>query len=137
VAAQLLGDRPDLAGRNALHVHLRQRRHQRPLRALIPFEQLGREPSGAVLRNPQLELADPRDQRPAVIARPVALPARCPLALLGAQRLGHLGFEHLLQRRPHQRPQKLLVPRQKGFDVNCPRLTFPLGHGVHPRQRIR
>jgi hypothetical protein len=26
---------------------------------------------------------------------------------------------------------------QKGFDVDRPRFTVPLGHGVHPRQRIR
>jgi hypothetical protein len=84
-----------------------------------------------------LQLADPRDQRPAVIARPVALPARRPFALLGAQGLCHLRFKHLLQRRPHQRPQKLLVLRHKGFDVDRPRFTLPLGHGVHPRQRIR
>src|SRR5262249_29027516 len=100
-------------------------------------EQLGREPPFAVLWHSQLELADPRDHRPDVIARPVALPTRCPLALLGAQRLGHLGFEYLLQRRPHQRPQKLLVFAQKGFDVDRAGLTLPLGHGVHPRQRIR
>ena len=35
VAAQLLGDRLDLAGRDALHIHLRQRRHQRLLGALV------------------------------------------------------------------------------------------------------
>ena len=39
----------------------------------------------------------------------------------------HLRFEHLLQRRPHQRPQKLLVLPQKGFDVDRPRFTLPLG----------
>jgi hypothetical protein len=98
----------------------------------VPFEQLGREPPGAVLRNPQLELANPRDQRPPVIARPVTLPLRCPLALLGAQCLGHLSFEHLLQRRPHQRPQELLVRPQKRFDVDRAGLTLPFGHGVHP-----
>ena len=81
VAAQLLGDRLHFAGRNPLHVHLRQRRHQRPLRALIAFEQLGRKPPGSILRYPQLQLADPRDQGPPVIARPVALSARRPFAL--------------------------------------------------------
>ena len=34
-------------------------------------------------------------------------------------------------------PGVLLVLRQKGFDVDRPRFTLPLGHGVHPRQRIR
>src|SRR6202030_1909300 len=71
---------------------------------------------------------------PPVIARPVALSARRPFALLGAQGLRHLRFEHLLQRRPHQRPQKLLVLPQKGFDVDRPRFTLTLGHGVHPRK---
>ena len=116
MAAQLLGDRLDLPGRNALDIHLRQRRHQRPLRALIPFEQLGREPPVAILRNPQLELADPRDQRPAVIARPVTLPARCPLALLGAQRLRHLGFEHLLHHGAHNLAQAVRLCRDQVFD---------------------
>ena len=137
MAAQLLGDRLYLPRRHSLHVHFRQRRHQRTLGALIAFEQLGREPPGAVLRHAQLQLADPSDQRPAVIARPVALPARGPFAFLGAERLRHLRFEHLLQRRPHQRLQKLLVLRQNGFDVDRPSFTLPLGHGVHPRQRIR
>jgi hypothetical protein len=120
-----------------LHIHLRQCCHQRPLRALIPFEQLGREPPAAILRHSQLQLADPRDQRSAVIARPVALPPRRSLSLLGAQRLGHLRFEHLFERGSHQRPQKLFIPRQQGFHVNRSRLNFLAGHGVHPRQRIR
>ena len=85
MAAQLLGNRLNLARRNALHVHLCQRRHQRSLRALIALEQFGREPALAILRHAQLELADPGDQRPAVIARTVAQTARRPLALLGAQ----------------------------------------------------
>ena len=29
------------------------------------------------------------------------------------------------------------VPRQQGFHVDCSRLNFLAGHGVHPRQRIR
>src|SRR6476646_1945321 len=105
VAAQLLGDRLDFPGRDPLHVHLRQ-----PLRTLVSYEQLGREPSGSVLRNPQLEFADPRDQRPAIIARPVALPARRPFALLGAQGLRHLRFKHLLERHPHQSPAEIPRP---------------------------
>ena len=47
---KLLGDRLHFAGRNPLHGHLRQRRHQRPLRTLIPFEQLGREPPASLSR---------------------------------------------------------------------------------------
>ena len=137
MAAQLLGNRLHLARRNPLHIHLRQGRHQRPLRTLVALEQLGREAPFAVLRHPQLEFADPRDQCPAVITRPIPQPASRPLALLGAQRLGHLRFEHLLECRAHQRPQKLLVPCQEGFHVDYPRLNLLAGHGVHPRQRIR
>ena len=43
------------------------------------------------LAAPQFELADPRDQCPPVIPRPVTQPTRRPLALLGAQRFAHLG----------------------------------------------
>ena len=103
MAAQLLGNRLNFAGRNTLHIHLRQRRNQRPLRALVALEQFGREPALAILRHAQLELANPRDQRPAVIARAITQPARRPLALLGSQRLRHLHFENLLEGRPHQR----------------------------------
>ncbi len=76
-------------------------------------------------------------EAPPVVARPVALPPRRSLALLGAQRLGHLRFENLLERGSHQCPQELFIPRQQGFHVNCSRLNFLAGHGVHPRQRIR
>src|SRR3546814_2670315 len=39
MAAQLFGDRLDLARRNALDIHLGQRRHQRLLRPLVALEQ--------------------------------------------------------------------------------------------------
>ena len=42
MTAQLLGDRLDLPGRDPLHVHLGQRRHQRLLRALVALEQFRR-----------------------------------------------------------------------------------------------
>ena len=58
VAAQLLGDGLDLPARDALDVRLGERRHERLLGALIAFEQLGREAAVAILRHPQLELAD-------------------------------------------------------------------------------
>jgi len=85
---------------------------------------------GVVLDGSPLDADHPKSR--------VTLP-RCfpPFALLGAEHLRHLRFEHLLQRRPHQRPQKLLVCTHKGFDVNRPRFTLSPGHGVHPRQRIR
>src|SRR5690606_3663405 len=68
MAAQFLGDRLDLPGRDPLHIHLGQRRDERLLRALIAFEQLGREVPATVLRYPQLQLADPGDQCAAVVA---------------------------------------------------------------------
>src|SRR5580700_5274353 len=55
VAAQFLGDRLHLPCRDPLHIHLRQRRHQRLLGALVAFEELGGEPSIAILRHPQFK----------------------------------------------------------------------------------
>ena len=98
MAAQLFGDGLDLARRNALYVHLHHRRHQRFLAALVPLEYLGPEPPLPVLRHPQLDLAHARHQRPAVVTRPVAQPARRALAFARLQRLVHLRFQHLLQR---------------------------------------
>src|SRR3546814_2194040 len=69
--ARVFGERLDLARRNALDIHLGQRRHQRPLRPLVALEQLGREAPGTVLRHPQLQLADPRHQRARVMPRTV------------------------------------------------------------------
>src|SRR3546814_5041770 len=77
----------DLARRNALDIHLGQRRHQRLLRPLVALEQLGREAPGTVLRHPQLQLADPRHQRARVMPRTVAEPRIAALALARAQRL--------------------------------------------------
>src|SRR3546814_4057070 len=79
-----------LARRNALDIHLGQRRHQRLLRPLVALEQLGREAPGTVLRHPQLQLADPRHQRARVMPRTVAEPRIAALALARAQRLVHL-----------------------------------------------
>ena len=63
MADQFLGDLLDLPGRDPLHIPLNQGRNQRLLGALIAFEQLGREATLPVLRNPQLQLADPCDQK--------------------------------------------------------------------------
>src|SRR5918996_57136 len=133
VPAQLLGDRLDLAGGYPLDVHLGERRHQRLLRALVTLEQLGREAAGAVLRHSELQLADPGDQRSGVVARPIAEPLQRPLALLGAQRFGRLGFQELLQHRLHQQPQKVLVRRQQRLHFLKRRPKLASGHGVHPQ----
>src|SRR5271165_2154675 len=85
VAAQLLGDRLDLAGRDALHVHLGQRRHQRLLGALVALEELGREPAVPILRHAQLELAHPCDERTSVVAGTVAEPGGRAFALPGPE----------------------------------------------------
>src|ERR1700739_4986300 len=86
--------------------HLGQRRDQRLLGALIAFEELGREAAVAVLRHAQLELAHPGDEGAGVMAGAVAEPGNRTLALLGGERVGHLGFQHLL----HHRPDDLAQP---------------------------
>jgi hypothetical protein len=73
-----------LPGRDALHVHLGQRRHEPLLGALVALEKLGRDPAVPVLRQAQLELADPCDQGARIVAGAVAEPCRGALALLGA-----------------------------------------------------
>ena len=127
VAAQLLGDRLDLAGRHALDVHLGQRRHERLLGALVAFEQLGREAAGAVLRHSELQLADPGDQGAIVVAAAVAEARRRSLALLGTQRRGHLGFQQLLQHRLHQRTQEVAILGQRAFTSSRVGLSLPRG----------
>ena len=116
MAAQLLGDGLDLPGRDALHVHLGERRHERLLGALVAFEQLGREAAVAVLRHPQLELADTGDERARVVAGAVAEPGLRALALLGPERVGHLGFEHLLHHGAHDLAQAVRLCRDQVFD---------------------
>jgi hypothetical protein len=55
-----------------LHVHLGQRGNERLLRPLIALEQLGRKPPRSILWHPQLDLADPGDQRARVVAGAIA-----------------------------------------------------------------
>src|SRR5271165_471531 len=88
MAAQLLGDRLHLAGRDALHVHLGQRRHQRLLGTLVALGELGRKPSVAILRHAQLELAHAGHEGAGATAGAVAKPRDRALALLGPQRVG-------------------------------------------------
>ena len=132
VAAQRLGHRLDLSGRNPLDVHRGQGADQRLLRALIALEQLGREPPHPVLRHPQFQGADPRDQGPAVVAAAVRQPRLGPLALGGANRFRHLRLERGLNQRFHRRTHEIFVPRRQSFQVDNFRLTLALGHGVHP-----
>ena len=89
--------------------HLGQARRERLLGALVALEQLGREAPVPVPRHPQLQLADPGDQGPAVVARAVAEPAGAALALAGAERVRHLGLQHLLQHRAHDLAQPVGV----------------------------
>ena len=112
MAAQFLGDRLDLPRRDALHVHLGQRRHQGLLGALVALEEFGREPAVAILRHAQLELADPGDERARVIAGAVAKPRAGALALLGSERVSHLGFQHLLHHRPNDLAQPIRALRE-------------------------
>ena len=112
MAAQLLGDRLHLSGRDPLHIHLGQRRHQGLFRALVAFEQLGREPAVAILRHAQLELADAGDEGARVIAGAIAKPGARALALLGPDRVGHLGFQHLLHHRANDLAQPIRALRK-------------------------
>src|SRR5208282_1622598 len=132
MAAQLLGDRLDLASRNALHIHLGQRRHQRLLGSLVALEKLGREPAVSVLRHAQLELANPGDERAGVVAGAIAEPSAGALALLSPERVGHLGFQHLLHDRPNDLPQPVRARREQIVDGGDRRLTLNLGHGGVP-----
>src|SRR5215210_3409801 len=136
VAAELLGDRLDLPGRDPLHIHLGKSCYQGSLRALISFEQLGREVTLPVLRDPQLKLANPGDQGAPVIAGAVADPLRRPFSLAGAERVGHFGFEHLLHHGTNHLAQPIRVRKQKLFDRGDRWLTFLLGHGGFPSKGI-
>ena len=133
--AQLLRDRLHFARRHALHVHLGERRHEGALRALIALEQLGREAALPVLRHPQLQFADPGDQRPTVGAGPVTEQRHSPLVLLGAERLRHLRFQDLLQRRSHDLADKLAILGKQCFQRRRSRLTLSFGHGVSSLSR--
>lgn len=127
MAAQLFRYRLDLAGRHALHIHLRKRGHQGPLRTLVTLEKLGGEAAGPVLRNSQLKLADTGDKSAAIITRAIAEPLRCALAFRSTQSLVHLGLEHLLHHRPDHFVQTLRVRKQNVFDGGAGGLTFSLG----------
>jgi hypothetical protein len=104
VSAQLLGDRLHLPRRDTLDVHLREAGDERLLRALVAGEELGREAAIPVLGHPQLQLADAGHQRARVGARAIAAPGLAPLALRGAERVRHLGLQHLLERGAHDLP---------------------------------
>ena len=132
MAAELLGDGLDLAGRDALDVHLGERGHERLFGALVALEQLGGEAAIPVLRHAQLELADPGDEGAAVIARAIAQ-ARCgALTLLGLEDVGHLGFEDLLHDGAHDLAQPVRVVAQKVLDGGSSRFILGGGHGGAP-----
>src|SRR4029079_6855828 len=129
VAAKLLADGLDLAGRNALHIHLHQRRHQRLLTALVAFENLGAETPRAILRHAQLESAHARDQLARVIAAAIAQPLGAAFTLACAKRFIHLRFEELLHGDLHDRAQEILVFGHEGFEFTHGFVTTLSGHG--------
>jgi Transposase domain (DUF772) len=132
MTTELFRDRLDLPGRHTLHVHLRKRRHQGPLGTLVALEQFRREAAGPVLRNPQLKLADTGDKGAAVITRAITEALRRAFALRSAQRLLHLGLEHLLHHGADHFVQPVRVRQQNVFDGGAGGLTFSLGHGGVP-----
>ena len=75
VPAELLRDRFDLAGGDALHVHLRQGGYEGLLRALVALKEGGLELAAAVPGYPQFELAGAGHQAAFIMAGPVALAA--------------------------------------------------------------
>ena len=103
MAAQLLGDGLDLPRRDALHIHLDKRRHERLLAPLVTLEELRGKAPLAVLRHAQFHRAHARHQPARVVAAAVALPAFAPLPFGGADRVGHLLFKNFLQEPLHQR----------------------------------
>ena len=90
VAAQLLRDRLDLARRHSLHIHLEQRRRKSLLRSLVTLEDLGREFSRSVLRNPQIKHPDPRDRTALVVAASVTPAPLAPLRAFRQRRRRYL-----------------------------------------------
>src|SRR5689334_22623401 len=102
VAAQLLGDRPDLARRDALHVHRRRYRHQGPFSSAHSARpaRSRTDPTGP---DAKLQATDPGHQFALIIARTLAQTTRRPLTLLGLQCLHHLSLEYLLHHGLQQR----------------------------------
>ena len=136
MAAQLLGDRLHLSGRDPLHIHLGQRGDQRLLGALVAFEQLGREPAVAILRHAQLELADAGDEGARVIAgaiaagRPCARPSQ-PQARQSSRLPASPASPREQTRAAHRGSSKIAV------DGGDRWVSFTLGHGGGSPRRIR
>lgn len=79
---------------------------------LVALEQLGGEAPGPVLRNPQLELADPRHKGTAVIARAIAKPSGV--------------------RSPFEAPSASSISASSTSCITAGGLNFSLGHGGVP-----
>ena len=129
VTAQFLRNGLDLAGGNALHIHLRQCRHQRFLAPGVALEQGDGELAAPIPWHPQFELADPGDQVAAVIARPIPVSGFRAFSRFRSQKLGHLAFQHFLQRFFHQRLHQVAVARDR-FHCRQLRTTLARGHGL-------
>ena len=112
-----------------MNIHFGQRRHERLFGALVALEQLGREAPIPVLRHPEFELADASDEGAGVIASAVAETGGRALALLGPERIRHLGFEHLLHDGTHDGAQAIRVCGEQVFDGGERGFTLGLGHG--------
>jgi hypothetical protein len=107
-------DRAHLARRDALHVHLQYRQHQRLLAALVALKQLRLELPIAVFGHHQLQPAHPRLQRPGLVPVAPAAPLAGPLIRPSSQKTRHLRFQHLLHHSLHQPAEKIL-PAQSAF----------------------
>jgi hypothetical protein len=99
-----------------LDVHLGERCHERLLKAPGNSRTARSRTVPAVLQHPQLQLADPDDERAGVwpLRWPIRAGVRSPL---WAQRLSHLGLQELLQNRLDDRPRKVPILCQQRLHI--------------------
>lgn len=101
-ATERLQNRRHLPGRDALEVHLGQREHQRLFTSLVPGEQTGLKPAGAIPGDLQFELPHPRRELAATEAVPDLAPVRRAFKPLRPDELGELALDRFVdQRRQH------------------------------------
>ena len=97
MSAKLLGDCLHLPRRDALNVHLHQRRHERLLAALVALEHFRTELPTSFLRNTKFHLPNAGDEIATVVARSVPPPRAHAFVLFSAKMLRHFRFQHVLK----------------------------------------
>jgi hypothetical protein len=99
IGAERLDQVVDLAGRDAVQVGLHDHREQRLVDPAPPFEQAGKERAGAQLRDPQLQVARGRRQRPRPGAVALSGPLEAAFPGSRADHRGQLGVDQRLVNR--------------------------------------